>query len=48
MVVNSAAYAGGRRVADVEIENISQAFKQEDRFVWIGLHEPTEERSGWL
>ncbi|MBI4010865.1 MAG: magnesium/cobalt transporter CorA [Candidatus Rokubacteria bacterium] len=43
MVVNSAAYAGGRRVADVQIENISQALKQEDRFVWIGLHEPTEE-----
>ncbi len=43
MVVNCAAYAGGRRVADVEIQDIGQVLKQEDRFVWIGLHEPTED-----
>jgi magnesium transporter len=41
-VVNCAAYAGGRRVADVAIEEISEALRQEDRFVWIGLHEPEE------
>ncbi len=39
-VVDCAAYAGGRRIADVEIEDISEVLKQEDRFVWIGLHEP--------
>jgi magnesium transporter len=42
-VVNCAAYAGGRRVADVEVEQISEALKQEDRFIWIGLHEPNED-----
>jgi magnesium transporter len=42
-VVNCAAYAGGRRVADVDITNISKALQQEDRFIWIGLHEPDEE-----
>jgi magnesium transporter len=43
MVVNCAAYARGRRVADVEIREIGQVLKQDDRFVWIGLHEPSEE-----
>ena len=42
-VVNSVAYAGGRRVADVELEDISEVLKEPDRFVWIGLHEPGEE-----
>jgi magnesium transporter len=41
-VVNCAAYAGGRRVTDVEIEDISEVLKQPDRFIWIGLHEPKE------
>jgi magnesium transporter len=40
-VVNCAAYAGGRRVADVEIKDIRSVLKQEDRFIWIGLHEPS-------
>jgi magnesium transporter len=42
-IVNCAAYANGQRVADVQIDEIEQALKQEDRFVWIGLHEPEEE-----
>lgn len=42
-VVNCAAYAGGRRVADVEVKHIREVLKQEDRFIWIGLHEPSEE-----
>jgi magnesium transporter len=42
-IVNCAAYADGRRVGDVHIDEIEQALKQEDRFVWIGLHEPEEE-----
>src|SRR5438874_12687685 len=41
-VVNCAAYAKGRRVADVEISQISQILQQPDRFVWVGLHEPDE------
>jgi magnesium transporter len=43
MVVNSAAYAAGRRVEDVALEAIGDALKQPDRFVWIGLHEPDED-----
>ena len=42
-VVNCAAYAGGQRVADVEIKDISEVLKQEDCFLWVGLHEPGEE-----
>ena len=42
-VVNCAAYSGGRRVAEVEIDEIGPALKQDDRFVWIGLHEPDED-----
>jgi magnesium transporter len=42
-VVNCAAYSDGRRVANVEINNISEVLKQPDRFVWIGLHAPGTE-----
>jgi magnesium transporter len=42
-IVNSAAYAGGRRVADVAIGEITAALGQPDQFIWIGLHEPGEE-----
>lgn len=42
-VVNCAAYAEGRRVADVALEEISEVLKQDDeRFIWIGLHAPDE------
>ena len=42
-VVNCAAYCEGRRVAYVEIDHISEVLKQPDKFVWIGLHEPSAE-----
>ncbi|HSE93127.1 MAG TPA: magnesium/cobalt transporter CorA [Methylomirabilota bacterium] len=41
-VVNCAAYAGGRKVADVAVDDISEVLKRPDVFVWIGLHEPDE------
>ncbi|HSF07077.1 MAG TPA: magnesium/cobalt transporter CorA [Methylomirabilota bacterium] len=42
-VVTCAAYAGGRRVADVTLDDISEVLKQDDeRFIWIGLHGPDE------
>jgi len=41
-VIACAAYAGGLRVANVALEDISEVLKQEDRFVWIGLYEPDE------
>jgi magnesium transporter len=43
-VVNCIAYAAdGRRVGDVEIDDISEILRFPGQFIWIGLHEPTEE-----
>ena len=41
-VIDSAAYVQGVRVANVEIADISEEIKHEDRFVWVGLYEPEE------
>ncbi|MEO6037459.1 MAG: magnesium transporter, partial [Saprospiraceae bacterium] len=41
-IINAAAYQEGRRVANVELSQVSGLLKQADRFVWIGLHEPSE------
>src|SRR5438046_2483612 len=41
-VVACAAYAGGRRVADVSGDEVDQALRREDGFVWIGLYEPDQ------
>ena len=41
-IINAAAYQDGRRVANVELSQVSGLLKQPDRFVWIGLHEPSE------
>ena len=43
MIVNCAAYADGRRVADIDLEAVSDYVAKEGHFVWIGLHEPSEE-----
>ena len=42
-VVNCGTYCDGRRVANIPIEDISEALKEPNGFVWIGLHEPSEE-----
>src|SRR2546428_10180150 len=42
-VVNSVAYAGGLRVGEVAIPDISEVLKRPGRFVWVGLHEPDDE-----
>jgi magnesium transporter len=42
-VINCIVYADGHRDKNLEIKTISEALKQPDRFVWIGLHEPSEE-----
>jgi magnesium transporter len=39
-VVNCAAYCEGQRVGNIDIDQISDALTQPDRFVWIGLHAP--------
>ncbi len=41
-VIASAAYSGGRRVADLALDDISDAVARPDTFVWIGLYEPNE------
>src|SRR5262245_10284176 len=42
-VINCASYANGVRMANVEIADISEELKHEDRFVWVGLFEPDEQ-----
>lgn len=41
-VVACVAYAGGRRVGDVDVDDISEILRFEGHFVWIGLYEPGE------
>ena len=41
-VVNCAAYAEGCRVANIPVEDISEALEVPGQFVWVGLHEPDE------
>ena len=42
-VINCAAYSKGRRVSNIQINEIADVLKHTDKFVWIGLHEPSEE-----
>ncbi len=42
-VVACVAYAGGKRVGHVDIEDISEILRFEGQFIWIGLYEPGEE-----
>jgi magnesium transporter len=43
MVVACAGYENGRRVADLDIDESGGFVNNPDRFVWIGLHEPSED-----
>lgn len=42
MVVACAAYEGGRRIADLEIDQLDGFQTGPGQFLWIGLHEPDE------
>ena len=42
-IINCAAYSNGRRVADVELDQVHEVLKEPNQFVWIALHEPSEE-----
>ena len=42
-IVNCATYSDGRRIADVQLNDVHEVLKDTDQFVWIGLHEPSEE-----
>jgi len=42
-LINSVAYADGRRIGEVAIADISDVLREPGRFVWVGLHEPDAE-----
>jgi magnesium transporter len=42
-IINCVAYSMGRRIADVELDNVHKFLKEQNQFVWIALHEPSEE-----
>ena len=42
-IVNCAAYSHGRRKADIVLSQVHELLKENNQFVWIGLHEPSEE-----
>ena len=42
-IVNCAAYAEGKRITDLQLNEVSDVLKKKNQFVWIGLHEPSED-----
>jgi magnesium transporter len=42
-VVNCAAYQGGCRVADIDVDQAAPLDTGDGRFIWIGLHEPDQD-----
>ena len=42
-VVAAAVYHGGRKIADIEIDEAGEWTKREGHVVWIGLYEPSHE-----
>src|SRR6478736_4328362 len=42
-IVNCAAYQNDCRIADVQLNKVHEVLEDESQFVWIGLHEPSEE-----
>ena len=42
-IVNCVAYSHGRRKADVALGQVHEFLKESNQFLWIGLHEPSEE-----
>ena len=42
-IVNCVAYSHGRRKADVALSQVHELLNEDNQFVWIGLHEPSEE-----
>lgn len=41
-IINSAAYCNGVRVAVVPVADLGDAWRYSDRFIWVGLYEPSE------
>ena len=43
MLINCVAYEGGKRLADIRVEQIGEYLKQPGAFVWVALKDPTHE-----
>jgi magnesium transporter len=41
-IINCAAYSNGRRIGNVALPEVHNVLQDASRFVWIGLHEPSE------
>ena len=41
MLINCASYLNGKKIADIEIEHISDYLANKDSFVWVALLDPT-------
>nr|WP_199158985.1 magnesium/cobalt transporter CorA [Pedobacter sp. ASV2] len=41
-IINSVAYSAGQRIGEVDFDNMADLVKKGE-FIWIGLHEPSEE-----
>jgi magnesium transporter len=42
MIIDCAGYENGRRIGTLAISDVKDWINHPDRFVWIGLHEPTD------
>jgi magnesium transporter len=42
-IINCVAYQDGKRLAVIELDQVHEILRNEGQFVWIGLHEPSEE-----
>jgi len=42
-IINCAAYSSGKRIGNIPINRVSDVLQENDKFVWIGLHEPSDE-----
>lgn len=40
MVMKCVAYCHGRRIGEIEVDQISETLKQDGSFIWLGLREP--------
>ncbi|WP_197443291.1 magnesium/cobalt transporter CorA [Lignipirellula cremea] len=47
-MINSAAYSNGIRVANVPIPDLGDAWRHSDRFIWVGLYEPSEQLLSYI
>jgi len=43
MIIKCVAYQNGNSLGDISVDDISEILKQEDTFVWVGLHEPNDD-----